>query len=100
MDKLVTIWSFICRRKYFITAAASAAIVGFLDENSPFRRLGYGREVSQLKGGVEKHRMGYEESTKRLNELSGNPDAIKQVACEKYLMKKSSEDIYAFGDNK
>ena len=37
MDKLITIWSFICRRKYLITVVAFAVIIGFLDENSLFR---------------------------------------------------------------
>ena len=73
MDKLITIWSFICRRKYLITVVAFAVIIGFLDENS---------------------------LTKRLNELNSNPDAIEQVAREKYLMKKPNEDIYVFEDNK
>ena len=101
MDKLITIWSFICRRKYLITVVAFAVIIGFLDENSLFRRLGYEREISQperrdrkIPGGLRR------ENTKRLNELNSNPDAIEQVAREKYLMKKPNEDIYVFEDNK
>ena len=100
MDKLITIWSFICRRKYLITVVAFAVITGFLDENSLFRRLAYEREISQLKEEIEKYRADYEENTKRLNELNSNPDAIEQVAREKYLMKKPNEDIYVFEDNK
>lgn len=100
MDKLITIWSFICRRKYIITVVAFAVIIGFLDENSLFRRLAYEREISQLKEEIEKYRADYEENTKRLNELNSNPDAIEQVAREKYLMKKPNEDIYVFEDNK
>ena len=100
MDKLITIWSFICRRKYLITVVAFAVIIGFLDENSLFRRLAYEREISQLKEEIEKYRADYEENTKRLNELNSNPDAIEQVAREKYLMKKPTEDIYVFEDNK
>ena len=91
---------FICRRKYLITVVAFAVIIGFLDENSLFRRLGYEREISQLKEEIEKYRADYEENTKRLNELNSNPDAIEQVAREKYLMKKPNEDIYVFEDNK
>ena len=83
MDKLITIWSFICRRKYLITVVAFAVIIGFLDENSLFRRLAYEREISQLKEEIEKYRADYEENTKRLNELNSNPDAIEQVAREK-----------------
>lgn len=100
MDKLITIWSFICRRKYLITVVAFAVIIGFLDENSLFRRLAYERVISQLKEEIEKYRADYEENTKRLNELNSNPDAIEQVAREKYLMKKPNEDIYVFEDNK
>ena len=100
MDKLITIWSSICRRKYLITVVAFAVIIGFLDENSLFRRLAYEREISQLKEGIEKYRADYEENTKRLIELNSNPDAIEQVAREKYLMKKPNEDIYVFEDNK
>ena len=51
-----------------------------------------------LKEEIEKYRADYEENTKRLNELNSNPDAIEQVAREKYLMKKPNEDIYVFED--
>ena len=95
MGKLISIWEFICRRKYLITIAV---IIVFLDENSLLRRLGYEREISQLKEEIEKYRADYEENTKRLNEISTNPDAIEQIAREKYLMKKPNEDIYVFED--
>ena len=98
MGKLISIWEFICRRKYLITIVAFAVIIVFLDENSLLRRLGYEREISQLKEEIEKYRADYEENTKRLNELNSNPDAIEQVAREKYLMKKPNEDIYVFED--
>ena len=94
MGKLISIWSFIRRRKYLITVVAFAVIIGFLDENSLVRRFGYEREISQLKEEIE----DYEENTKRLNEITTNPDAIEQIAREKYLMKKPNEDIYVFED--
>ena len=99
MGKLITIWNFICKHKYIITISAFAVIIGFLDENSLVRRFGYEREISQLKEEIEKYRVDYEENTKRLNELNSNPDAIEQIAREKYLMKKPNEDIYVFEDN-
>ena len=96
MSKLINIWEFICRRKYLITIVAFAAIIGFLDENSLLRRFEYEREINQLKQEIDKYRTDYEEITRRLNELSTNPDAIEQIAREKYLMKKPNEDIYVF----
>ena len=89
MGKLISIWEFICRRKYLITIVAFAVIIVFLDENSLLRRLGYEREISQLKEEIEKYRADYEENTKRLNE---------KIAREKYLMKKPNEDSYVFED--
>ncbi|MDE6986557.1 MAG: septum formation initiator family protein [Bacteroides acidifaciens] len=96
MGKLISIWNFICRRKYLITVVAFAVIIGFLDENSLVRRLGYEREISILKSEIETSRMDYEDTTKRRHEISTNPDAIEQIAREKYLMKKPNEDIYVF----
>ena len=98
MSKLISIWNFICRRKYLITIVAFAVIIGFLDENSAIRRIGYTREISRLQSEIDKYRADYEENTKKLNELSSNPDAIEQIAREKYLMKKPNEDIYVFED--
>ena len=96
MGNLLTIWEFIGKHKYLITVLAFAAIIGFLDENSAIRRIGYTREISRLQSEIEKYRADYEENTKKLNELSCNPDAIEQIAREKYLMKKPNEDIYVF----
>lgn len=96
MGKLISIWGFICRRKYLITVVAFAVIIGFLDENSLYRRFAYEREIIQLKEEIEKYRADYEENTRHLNELSTDPDAIEKIAREKYLMKKPNEDIYVF----
>lgn len=96
MDKLSNIWKFICRHKYFITIVAFTVIIVFLDENSMIRRLEYKHEIMQLKEEIEKYRTDYEENTQRLNEITTNPDAIEQIAREKYLMKKPNEDIFVF----
>ena len=78
MDKLASLWSFVRKHKYLITLALFVLIIGFLDENSIVRRL------------------GYEENTERLKELAVDSGAIERVAREKYLMKKPNEDIYVF----
>lgn len=96
MDKLSSLWSFVCRRKYLITLVIFAVVVGFLDENSIMRRMGYAREESRLRDEIEKYRKEYEENTERLNELAVDSGAIERIAREKYLMKKPNEDIYVF----
>ena len=56
MDKLATLWAFVCRRKYLITLVVFVVIVGFLDENSIVRRMGYANEISRLNNEIEKYR--------------------------------------------
>lgn len=98
MGKLVTIWNFAGKHKYLITIAIFGIIIGFLDENSMVRRIGYAREIHRLQEEIGKYRAEYEENTQRLNELTTNPEAIEQIAREKYLMKKPNEDIYVFDE--
>lgn len=97
MDKLASLWSFVRKHKYLITLALFAVIIGFLDENSVVRRLGYAREESRLRDEIEKYRN--EENTERLNELAVDSGAIERIAREKYLMKKPNEDIYVFEED-
>ena len=89
MDKLASLWSFVRKHKYLITLALFAVIIGFLDENSVVRRLGYAREESRLRDEIEKYR----------NELAVDSGAIERIAREKYLMKKPNEDIYVFEED-
>lgn len=98
MGKLVTIWNFAGKHKYLITIVIFGVIIGFLDENSMVRRIGYAREIHRLQEEIDKYRAEYEENTQRLNELTTNPEAIEQIAREKYLMKKPNEDIYVFDE--
>lgn len=98
MGKITTIWDYIGQHKYGITVLIFAVVIGFLDENSLIRRISYAHEINTLQREIDKYRVDYEESTKRLNELTSNPDAIEQIARERYLMKKPNEDIYVFKD--
>ena len=96
MSRLLSVWNFIRRNKYYITIGLFIAIIGFLDENSLLRRAKNKREIMRLEAEIRKYQAEYEESTKRLNELMANPAAMEKVSREKYLMKKPNEDIYVF----
>lgn len=96
MDKLLTVWAFAGKHRYIITVIVFGVIIGFLDENSLVRRMKYAQEINELNREIEKYQAEYDESTKRLNELVTNPEAIEQIAREKYRMKKPNEDIYVF----
>lgn len=98
MGKIFTIWDFMGRHKYWIVILVFGVIIGILDENSMIRRIGYAREIIRLQDEIKQYRAEYEENTRRLNELTTNPEAIEQIAREKYLMKNPNEDIYVFDD--
>ena len=99
VDKLASLWLFVRRHKYLITLVLFAVLIGFLDENSIVRRLGYAREESGLREEIDKYRADYEENTRLLNELAVDSGAIEHIAREKYLMKKPNEDIYVFEED-
>lgn len=94
MAKLIFLLNVVRRYKYLITVLAFVAVAGFLDDNSYIRRLRNKREIFRLEKEIEMYQKEYDESTRRLNELMENADALEKVAREKYFMKKSNEDIY------
>ena len=98
MEEIHTLWHFIGKHKYVITIAVFAVIMLFFDDNCAITRIKSAREIYRLKSQIEMYRAQYDESTRRLNELEDNPEAIEKVAREKYLMKRSNEDIYVFED--
>lgn len=49
----------------------------------PFVALDTHVKSVACKAKIDKYRADYEENTKKLNELSSNPDAIEQIAREK-----------------
>ena len=98
MSGLQACLSFLGRYKCIIVLAVFVFIIVFVDENSALRRIRYSKEIGQLKNEIKKYQAEYDESTRKLNELNTNPEAIEQIAREKYLMKKSNEDIYVFED--
>ena len=68
MGKLITIWEFIGRHKYWITVVAFGVIIGFLDENSMIRRIGYAREISAYRERL----INIAQNTKRIRSASTN----------------------------
>lgn len=100
MDKLASLWAAIRKSKYLnkyvVTLALFIVIVGFLDENSIIRRVGYAHEESLLREEIGRYQSEYDESTRRLNELAVDSGAIERIAREKYLMKRPNEDIFVF----
>ena len=96
MSKLITFWNIIGRHKYIITLLAFGVIMVFLDENSLVQRTKHQEEIKILNAEIAKYRKQFEEDTRKLKELTNNPEALEKIAREKYLMKKPNEDIFIF----
>ena len=96
-SKIHKIWNFLSRYKYLIVVVVGVAIVGFLDENSFWRRLQYDAQISSLKAEIEQYEARYEEDARQLKEF-GNPKAIERIARERYFMKADDEDIFVFSE--
>ena len=96
MSKLISLWNIIGRHKYIITLLAFGVIMVFLDENSLVQRAKHQEEIKILNEEIAKYRKQFEEDTRKLKELTNNPEALEKIAREKYLMKKPNEDIFIF----
>lgn len=96
MSKLLTVWGYVRRRKYLITILGFLVIIVFLDDNSLIQRAKHRAEIETLKSEINKYRQQFEEDTRKLKELTANPEAMEKIAREKYLMKKPNEDIFIF----
>ncbi len=100
MIKILQAWHFICRHKYLVTIAVFLLIIGVLDENNNLmKRYAHWREIRELKEEIEVYRRQYEKDSRLLKEITSNPEELEKVAREKYLMKKSNEDIYVFKED-
>ena len=96
MGRLFTLWNFIGRHKYLITLLVFGVIIVFLDENSLVQRTKHQEEIKILNAEIAKYRKQFEEDTRKLKELTNNPEALEKIAREKYLMKNPNEDIFIF----
>lgn len=99
MKALSKIWHLLGRHKYLITIAAFLLIICVLDENNLMRRADHLREIRELEEEIEKYRQQYERDSRRLQELTTDPDELEKVAREKYFMKSENEDVYIFEED-
>lgn len=96
MSRLRRLWDIVGNHKYLITLLLFGIVMVFLDENSLIQRTKHKEEIQMLNAEINKYRKQFEEDTKKLKELTNNPEAMEKIAREKYLMKKPNEDIFIF----
>ena len=79
--------------KYIVTLFVIVLVVGFVDDNSLMNRQERIEEIEKLQTEIAVLKDQYEEDTRKLNSLEEYENVVR-LAREKYLMKRSNEDIF------
>lgn len=70
----------------------------FFDNNNFIYRLRLASEITDLEESIEIHKVKIDELRRQKKDLFGNQRNLEKFAREKYLMKKSNEDIFVIVD--
>ncbi len=92
---LKTIW---IRGKYPITILAFGVFIGFVGDSSLINRYKQQQEITRLQMEIDEYNKEFEKDKKILNRLKTDPEAIKEIAREKYYMKTKDEDLFVIED--
>ncbi|WP_106813328.1 MULTISPECIES: septum formation initiator family protein [Prevotella] len=99
MGRLKLFMALVSHYKYAITIVVGILLVGFVDENSFMHRVQLEMRISDLTEEIERYNAQNEADLKQLKELRRGPEAYKQIARERYMMKTDDEDIYVLSDD-
>lgn len=86
------------RNKYFISFAAFAAIILFLDKNDLFTQYQRQKELRKLQQSKRHYTTELAAERKQLEGLERNPAVVEKLAREKYLMKRDNEEIFVVSE--
>lgn len=96
MGSFSSFWSDLGKHKIWILCLLFGIHIVFIDDNNLLKSAQCRKEISELKQEIKKYTQEYETNTKKLEELSSNPEVLERIARERYFMKKPNEDIYIF----
>ena len=82
------------KNKFFIVTVAFIVWMLFFDRNDLVSQYEYHQQVNSLKEERDFYQKETDKVNKDLDELTSNPQKLEKFAREKYLMKKSNEDVF------
>ena len=82
------------KNKFFIVTVAFIVWMLFFDKNDLVSQYEYHQQVNSLKEERDFYQKETDKVNKDLDELTSNPQKLEKFAREKYLMKKSNEDVF------
>ncbi len=93
-------WTKIILNKYLLVGLFFVIWMLFFDQNSYLLHKNLDNEVNELNHDKAYFQNQIKVESLRLYQLQHNPEEIRRLAREKYLMKKDSEDIYIIVEQK
>jgi cell division protein DivIC len=82
------------KSKYFISFAAFAVILLFLDKNDILTQYSRRQELNALQKSKRYYTTQIDAERKELQALKSNPATVEKYAREKYLMKRENEELF------
>lgn len=77
-----------------ITIVVLLILAFIISDNNIFSRIGYDLEIRNLNNQIEYYRNKTAQDKERLEQLKSNQIDIEKFARERFMMKKSDEDIF------
>ena len=90
---------FFLKFKYWIALVFFGVIIGFVGDSCIIKRVEQLKEISMLKEEINVYKTQFENDKALYQRLKNDPEAIKEVARERYYMKTADEDIFVIKDN-
>ncbi|MET0393724.1 MAG: septum formation initiator family protein [Chitinophagaceae bacterium] len=82
------------RNKYLIATGVFAGIILFFDKNDLFTQLDRRQQLRDLQESKQYYTERIANGRKELDDLLSNPAILEKHAREKYLVKRSNEDLF------
>lgn len=82
------------KNKYVIATLAFAVWIIFFDRNDLITQAGYENQLRTLRGQKSFLEQQIQRTDSDLNQLQSDPASLKKFAREKYLMRRSNEDVF------
>ena len=93
-------WHNVKRFKYPIIIVLGFVYVGLLDTNSWLVRYHNCQRQEAIVEEINMYNSMNDENLKILKAIQHDPQAMKNIAREKYFMKEADEDIFVLSDDK
>ena len=86
------------KNKYVIGIIVFVVWIAFFDDNNFIVQYHYKKKLAELRHDEQFYKDEIEKNKKDLYYLTSNKKNLERFAREKFLMKKSNEDIFIFVD--